>query len=57
MSDTNNEITERQKYVNDSRIACKYGAKCYQKNPIHQEKYKHPPPKVFNYIRLLKTKY
>lgn len=33
-------------YAKDPRRACKYGAKCYQKNPIHLEKYKHPPAKV-----------
>lgn len=30
-------------YKNDSRIPCRYGAKCYQKNPLHHNKYKHPP--------------
>lgn len=25
----------------DSRLPCKYGAKCYQKNPVHHEKYRH----------------
>lgn len=34
---------EMEKYVKDSRIACKYGRKCYQKNPDHHKKYKHPP--------------
>lgn len=33
------------KYVTDSRIPCKYGIKCYQKNPVHHQKYKHPPDK------------
>ncbi|CAH2002057.1 unnamed protein product [Acanthoscelides obtectus] len=37
---------EYEKYVNDSRIPCKYGSKCYQKNPLHHEKYKHPPQKA-----------
>ncbi|GLG99828.1 Uncharacterized protein GBIM_06210 [Gryllus bimaculatus] len=32
-------------YKNDSRIPCKYGVKCYQKNPVHHEKYKHPSNK------------
>ncbi|KAK2588095.1 hypothetical protein KPH14_004156 [Odynerus spinipes] len=32
-------------YKNDSRMPCRYGAKCYQKNPLHHEKYKHPPKK------------
>lgn len=27
----------------DSRIPCRYGQKCYQKNPLHHQKYKHPP--------------
>ncbi|XP_022901660.2 histone PARylation factor 1 [Onthophagus taurus] len=35
----------QEEYVKDPRIACKYGWKCYQKNPIHQTKYKHPPKK------------
>ncbi|XP_012547401.1 histone PARylation factor 1 [Bombyx mori] len=26
----------------DSRTVCKYGEKCYQKNPEHHKKYKHP---------------
>ncbi|KAL1117779.1 hypothetical protein AAG570_004094 [Ranatra chinensis] len=29
----------------DSRVACKYGADCYQKNSLHHEKYKHPEKK------------
>lgn len=33
------------KYVNDPRIPCKYGIECYQKNPAHHQKYKHPPDK------------
>ncbi|CAH0560744.1 unnamed protein product [Brassicogethes aeneus] len=32
-------------YVKDKRIPCNYGAKCYQKNSQHHEKYKHPPKK------------
>lgn len=31
------------KYVDDSRTTCKYGSKCYQKNPQHNLTYKHPP--------------
>lgn len=27
----------------DTRIPCRYGAKCYQKNPVHHQKYKHLP--------------
>lgn len=34
---------EYEKYVKDSRIPCQYGVKCYQKNPMHHNKYKHPP--------------
>ncbi|VVD03470.1 unnamed protein product [Leptidea sinapis] len=30
-------------YVSDTRTICKYGAKCYQKNPEHHKTYKHPP--------------
>ncbi|PNF21584.1 hypothetical protein B7P43_G12709 [Cryptotermes secundus] len=25
------------------RLLCKYGQKCYQTNPLHHQKYKHPP--------------
>lgn len=32
-----------QEYQSDARIACKYGNKCYQTNPVHISKYKHPP--------------
>lgn len=43
---TDDSLTEYQK---DSRVACQYGEKCYQKNPAHHAKYKHPPKisKVF----------
>ncbi|KAJ8725204.1 hypothetical protein PYW07_016162 [Mythimna separata] len=34
---------EWKEYINDSRTVCKYGAKCYQKNPEHHQKFKHPP--------------
>lgn len=27
----------------DNRPDCRYGADCYQKNPAHHQKYKHPP--------------
>lgn len=30
-------------YLKDTRITCKYGEKCYQKNVAHLNKYKHPP--------------
>lgn len=33
-------------FEEDSRIACQYGIKCYQKNPSHHAKYKHPPKKA-----------
>lgn len=26
----------------DNRQMCKYGVQCYQKNPMHTEKFKHP---------------
>ena len=29
--------------VQDHRQMCKYSTDCYQKNPMHQEKFKHPP--------------
>ncbi|KAI4465441.1 histone parylation factor 1 [Holotrichia oblita] len=32
-------------YDKDSRTPCKYGTNCYQKNPLHLSKYKHPPKK------------
>lgn len=34
---------EWQEYISDPRTVCKYGLKCYQKNPEHHTKYKHPP--------------
>ncbi|XP_045763223.1 histone PARylation factor 1 [Maniola jurtina] len=34
---------EWKAYVSDSRTVCKYGTKCYQKNPEHHKQYKHPP--------------
>ncbi|XP_075972163.1 histone PARylation factor 1 [Anticarsia gemmatalis] len=30
-------------YASDPRTVCKYGSKCYQKNPDHHKKFKHPP--------------
>lgn len=30
-------------FTNDTRKACKYGTKCYQKNPEHHKQFKHPP--------------
>ncbi|KAL0133092.1 hypothetical protein PUN28_000694 [Cardiocondyla obscurior] len=35
--------TQLQAYEDDSRVPCQYGDKCYQKNPQHHSKYKHPP--------------
>lgn len=32
-----------EEFNNDPRVTCQYGASCYQKNPKHHEKYKHPP--------------
>jgi len=32
-----------QEYKDDPRVPCQYGVKCYQKNPQHHSKYKHPP--------------
>jgi len=43
MSSNNVKDSEIQAYKDDSRIPCKYGTKCYQKNPQHHSKYKHPP--------------
>lgn len=34
---------ERKDYTSDTRKACKYGTKCYQKNPEHLKQFKHPP--------------
>ncbi|KAI4503659.1 hypothetical protein M0802_001062 [Mischocyttarus mexicanus] len=39
MSD-NEELSE---YNKDTRMPCRYGKKCYQRNPMHLNKYKHPP--------------
>ncbi|RZF46958.1 hypothetical protein LSTR_LSTR011226 [Laodelphax striatellus] len=30
-------------YEDDKRDPCRYGVDCYQKNPAHHEKFKHPP--------------
>ena len=29
---------------NDIRQLCKYGMNCYQKNPMHHQKFRHPSP-------------
>ncbi|KAJ3659486.1 hypothetical protein Zmor_011174 [Zophobas morio] len=39
-------VSEYEKFKQDSRIPCRYGDKCYQKNPAHLEKYKHLPKKL-----------
>ncbi|KOB74535.1 UPF0609 protein, partial [Operophtera brumata] len=39
---------EWKEYVNDPRTICKYGSKCYQKNPQHHITYKHPPRNLKN---------
>lgn len=42
MSD-NDKDAQLRAYKDDPRIPCQYGVKCYQKNPQHHSKYKHPP--------------
>ncbi|KAF9416253.1 hypothetical protein HW555_006327 [Spodoptera exigua] len=37
---------EWKNYVNDPRMVCKYSSKCYQKNPEHHKRFKHPPLKI-----------
>lgn len=44
-----------KEYENDPRIPCQYGIKCYQKNPVHHQKYKHPPSKESKRKKTLKT--
>ncbi|XP_033216876.1 histone PARylation factor 1 [Belonocnema kinseyi] len=34
---------EIKQYKDDPRYSCQFGVKCYQKNPVHHKKYKHPP--------------
>lgn len=48
---SNDKEEQFRAYIEDRRIPCRYGTKCYQKNAIHLEKYKHPPTKetVKNY--------
>lgn len=36
---------EYDQYVRDPRTPCKFGVECYQRNPLHHQKYKHPPKK------------
>nr|XP_027231137.1 histone PARylation factor 1-like [Penaeus vannamei] len=33
----------------DPRTACKYGESCYQKNPQHHNRFKHPPKRKLEY--------
>lgn len=40
---SDNEDPQFRIYKDDPRIPCQYGVKCYQKNPQHHSKYKHPP--------------
>ncbi|KAL1506292.1 hypothetical protein ABEB36_005684 [Hypothenemus hampei] len=46
MADSDNNEKKLSKddeeFVKDPRIVCRYGAKCYQKNPTHLKNYKHP---------------
>jgi len=37
-----------EEYQNDTRSACKYGTGCYQKNPQHHKRFKHPPKRKFS---------
>ncbi|XP_012279932.1 histone PARylation factor 1 [Orussus abietinus] len=37
------DINSYEEYKNDPRTACQFGVKCYQKNPAHHSRYKHPP--------------
>ncbi|XP_054016590.1 histone PARylation factor 1 isoform X1 [Hylaeus anthracinus] len=39
------EQEQYKAYQEDPRIPCRFGVKCYQKNPIHHKTYKHPPAK------------
>lgn len=54
MSDDNKDA-ELREYNDDPRTPCQYGIKCYQKNPQHHSKYKHPPKEkvYFNLISFL----
>lgn len=36
-------------YQDDPRTACKYGESCYQKNPQHHNRFKHPPKRKLEY--------
>ncbi|XP_066998763.2 histone PARylation factor 1 [Anabrus simplex] len=39
---------EHNSAEDDQRTPCKYGSKCYQKNPAHLQKYKHPQKRESN---------
>lgn len=41
-SDTIELITEKKVSVINSKSPCRYGSKCYRKNPSHFEEYAHP---------------
>lgn len=41
-----NSKKDKKTEEEDDRYPCKYGDKCFQKNPEHKKKYWHPPPKV-----------
>ncbi|XP_029671599.1 histone PARylation factor 1-like [Formica exsecta] len=52
---SDNENVQLQMYKDDPRIPCQFGVKCYQKNPQHHSKYKHPPKKEMMNQRAEKT--
>ena len=37
-------IIGEERTGNDLRQMCKYGINCYQKNPMHHQKFRHPLP-------------
>lgn len=43
---SNEKPSTVEEYKKDCRAPCKYGSKCYQKNPQHHLKFKHPPKLV-----------
>lgn len=58
-------MSEEAEYAKDPRSVCKYGPKCYQKNPEHLKKFKHPkkqrspakggPPKKVIKLNIVQT--
>ncbi|KAL6431926.1 hypothetical protein ACFW04_007427 [Cataglyphis niger] len=52
---SDNKNAQLQVYNDDPRIPCQYGVKCYQKNPQHHSKYKHPPKEEMVKQRVEKT--